>query len=408
MITLRRSLLVFLVAAALAAGGFAMAFYTGAGWEGLKARFSGDRVSISAQEYEKYRRFLDSYGKVDALRNYIDENFYKAVAPEDLELGLLRGLFMGLEDPYSYYMTAEEYDSVIISLTGEYSGIGITLSPNAEGFIEVITPTEGSPAFEAGIRRGDVILAVDGVQYQGAEIDVAAAAIRGRAGTRVTLDILRDGQELELTIRRAKIVSQTVRWEWLEDQIGYIRIQSFEESTAVDFEKALKTLEKENARGFVLDLRDNPGGLVDICIDVADLLMDRGTVVYSQDKNGNREYYDVQDGSTELPFVVLVNEGTASSAEILSAGIQDNEVARVIGTQTYGKGIIQQLDQLADGSAVNLTILQYFSPKGHVIHEVGIQPDEVAEPLEEDFSPEGAMIRDRQLERALEILKQPE
>lgn len=398
--------MIFLVIVALAAGASAMAFYTGTGWEGLLDPSGKEEVSISAQEYEEYRRLVDSYGKVDALKAYIDEYFYQSVAPEALELGLLRGLFMGLEDPYSYYMTAEEYESVMISLTGEYSGVGITLSPNEDGYIEVITPTEDSPAFEAGIRRGDIILAVDGVKYAGSEIDVAAAAIRGRAGTRVKLNILREGQELEFTIRREKIVSQTVRWDWLEDQIGYIRIQSFEESTAADFEKALQSMERENARGFVLDLRDNPGGLVDICIDVADFLMDQGTVVYSEDREGDREYYYVKDGSTELPFVVLVNEGTASSAEILSAGIQDNEVAPVIGTQTYGKGVIQQLDQLVDGSAVNLTILQYYSPKGHVIHEVGIRPDEVVELLPEDFSPEGALLVDRQLDRALEILKQ--
>jgi carboxyl-terminal processing protease len=165
-------------------------------------------------------------------------------------------------------------------------------------------------------------------------------------------------------------------------------------------------LERENAEGFILDLRDNPGGLVDICIDVADLLMDQGTVVYSQDKDENREYFYVKDGKTELPFVVLVNEGSASSAEILSAGIQDNEVAPIVGTQTYGKGVIQQLDQLMDGSAVNLTILQYFSAKGNVIHGVGIQPDEVVETAPEDYGDDGTLLLDRQLDRALEILKQ--
>jgi len=406
MISMRRSLLIFLVIVALLAGASAMAFYTGADWEHfINPSSRGDR-SISDEEYQNYRYFIDTYGKVEALRTYIDEYYYKPVTTDELELGMLRGLFMGLEDPYSYYMTAEEYESVIISLTGEYSGVGITLSPNENGFIEVIAPTEDTPAYEAGIKRGDVILAVDGVQYAGSEIDVAAAAIRGPAGTRVTLIILRDGQEIEFTMRREKILSKTVRWEWLEDQIGYIRILSFEESTATDFKEALQTLERGNAAGFILDLRDNPGGLVDVCIDVADLLMDQGTVVYSQDKDENREYFYVKDGKTELPFVVLVNEGSASSAEILSAGIQDNEVAPIVGTRTYGKGVIQQLDQLMDGSAVNLTILQYFSAKGNVIHGVGILPDEVVEAAPEDYGDDGALLIDRQLDRALEILKQ--
>ena len=406
MISMRRSLLIFLVIVALLAGASAMAFYTGADWEHfINPSSRGDR-SISDEEYQNYRYFIDTYGKVEALRTYIDEYYYKPVTTDELELGMLRGLFMGLEDPYSYYMTAEEYESVIISLTGEYSGVGITLSPNENGFIEVIAPTEDTPAYEAGIKRGDVILAVDGVQYTGSEIDVAAAAIRGPAGTRVTLIILRDGQEIEFTMRREKILSKTVRWEWLEDQVGYIRILSFEESTATDFKEALQTLERGNAAGFILDLRDNPGGLVDVCIDVADLLMDQGTVVYSQDKDENREYFYVKDGKTELPFVVLVNEGSASSAEILSAGIQDNEVAPIVGTRTYGKGVIQQLDQLMDGSAVNLTILQYFSAKGNVIHGVGILPDEVVEAAPEDYGDDGALLIDRQLDRALEILKQ--
>ncbi|MDD3290685.1 MAG: S41 family peptidase [Eubacteriales bacterium] len=406
MISMRRSLLIFLVIVALLAGASAMAFYTGADWEHfINPSSRGDR-SISDEEYQNYRYFIDTYGKVEALRTYIDEYYYKPVTTDELELGMLRGLFMGLEDPYSYYMTAEEYESVIISLTGEYSGVGITLSPNENGFIEVIAPTEDTPAYEAGIKRGDVILAVDGIQYTGSEIDVAAAAIRGPAGTRVTLIILRDGQEIEFTMRREKILSKTVRWEWLEDQIGYIRILSFEESTATDFKEALQTLERGNAAGFILDLRDNPGGLVDVCIDVADLLMDQGTVVYSQDKDENREYFYVKDGKTELPFVVLVNEGSASSAEILSAGIQDNEVAPIVGTRTYGKGVIQQLDQLMDGSAVNLTILQYFSAKGNVIHGVGILPDEVVEAAPEDYGDDGALLIDRQLDRALEILKQ--
>ncbi len=406
MISMRRSLLIVLVIVALLAGASAMAFYTGAGWDRLNGATSGGGRTLTQEEYEEYRHYISYYGKAEALRTYISDYYYRPVTSEELELGMLRGLFMGLDDPYSYYMTAEEYESVIISLTGEYSGVGVTLSPNEDGFIEVIAPTEDTPAYEAGIRRGDVILAVDGVSYTGSEIDVAAAAIRGRAGTRVTLTIFRDGQEMEFTLRREKIFSKTVRWEWLEENIGYIRILSFEESTAADFKEALETLEREGATGFVLDLRDNPGGLVDICIDVADLLMDQGTVVYSQDKEGNREYFHVKDGRTELPFVVLVNEGSASSAEILSAGLQDNGAAPIVGTQTYGKGVIQQLDQLTDGSAVNLTILQYFSPKGNVIHGVGIQPDEVVEIEAEDISAEGVLLVDRQLDRALELLKQ--
>jgi carboxyl-terminal processing protease len=254
------------------------------------------------------------------------------------------------------------------------------------------------------VRRGDIILKVDGTPYSGTEIDLAAAAIRGKAGTRVTLTLLRDGEEVELSIRREKIISQTVRWEWMDGDIAHIRIASFEESTASDFKKALKTVEQRGAKGFVLDLRDNPGGLVNASVDVADALMDKGTVVYSEDQAGNREYFHVKDGKTDLPFVVLVNEGSASASEILTAGLQDNGVALIVGTTTFGKGIIQQLEQLRDGSAINLTVMQYYSPKGHVIHGVGIEPDIEVEPEEEDYAQDGTLLVDRQLNRGWEIV----
>ena len=406
MISIKKNLLVFLVIIALIAGASGMAMYMGIDISNL-AGFSGNEgnVTISASDYEEYQYFKKTYDKVDSLRTYIAENYYKEVNQEDLDTGILKGLFEGLGDYYSYYMTAEEYESILISLTGEYSGVGITLSPNDDGYIEVIAPTEGSPAEDAGIKRGDIVLSVDGVEYIGAEIDTAAAAIRGKAGTRVNLVILRDGAELEFNLRREKIVSKTVKSEILADNIGYIRISAFEESTYEDFKAALYDMEAKVVDGLVIDLRDNPGGLVDSCIEIADLLMDKGTVVYSENQSGEREYYTTKDGATDIPFVLLVNGGSASASEILSAGIQDNDAGEIVGTQTYGKGVIQQMDQLTDGSAVKLTILQYYSPNGNVIHEIGITPDYVVELLDKDYDAQGEIIVDRQLNKALELLK---
>lgn len=408
MVNIKRSLLLFIVMIALVAGASGMAMYMGIDFSGFSG-FSGGNgsVTVSADDYEEYQHLKDTYSKVDFLRNYVVENYYKEVNEEDLDTGILRGLFDGLGDYYSYYMTEEEYEAILISLTGEYSGVGITLAPNDDGYIEVIAPTEGSPAEAAGIRRGDIILSVDEVEYAGAEIDTAAAAIRGRSGTTVDLRVLRDGEELEFNLRREKIISKTIKSQILADQIGYIRISSFEESTYEDFKIALNDMEEKDVKGLVVDLRDNPGGLVDSCIDIADLLMDKGTVVYSENQFGNREYYTTKDGSTPIPYVLLVNGGSASAAEILSAGVQDNGEGKIVGTQTYGKGVIQQMDQLADGSAVKLTILQYFSPNGNVIHQVGITPDYPVELLDADYDAEGEIINDRQLNQALELFKQP-
>lgn len=403
MISIKRGWLIALVIVALAAGAASMALYTGVDWKNVFSQSGPDRI-ISAEEYEEYRHLVQAYGKVDSLRRHIESNFYEPVDDEALELGMLRGLFGGLDDPYSYYMTAQEYESVIISLTGEYSGIGVSMSAGADGYIEVIAVTDGSPAAEADVRRGDLIFAVDGIIYTGAEIDIAAAAIRGKSGTNVTLTLLRNGAEIERTIRRKKIVSQTVRWEWLDGDIGYIQINSFEEHTAADFRKALRTLENRKAKGFVLDLRNNPGGLVNACIEVADELMGEAMVVYSEDQQGRRDYYHVKQGQTALPFVILVNEGTASAAEILSAGVQDNDVAPIVGMQTYGKGVIQQLEEWPDGSATNLTIMQYYSPKGNVIHGVGIKPDVEVELLESDYEDDGTLRTDRQLEQAQKLV----
>lgn len=404
MISIKKRSLVVLIAVSLVAGAASMALYAGVDvYRLLQPGYRAERM-ISEEDYDWYRYLHNAYGKIDRLREHVSAHYYLPVEDEDLELGMLRGLFDGLDDPYSYYMTAEEYESVVISLTGEYSGIGVSLSTNKNGAIEVVAPQDGSPAHAAGVRRGDIILKVDGTSYSGTEIDLAAAAIRGKAGTRVTLTLLRDGEEVELSIRREKIISQTVRWEWMDGDIAHIRIASFEESTASDFKKALRTVEQRGAKGFVLDLRDNPGGLVNASVDVADALMDKGTVVYSEDQAGNREYFHVKDGKTDLPFVVLVNEGSASASEILTAGLQDNGVALIVGTTTFGKGIIQQLEQLRDGSAINLTVMQYYSPKGHVIHGVGIEPDINVEPEEEDYAQDGTLLVDRQLNRGWEIV----
>ena len=403
MIKIKKATLVFLIILAVVCG--AAGLYT-LQTTGAAAKFGlGGGHVLNEEQYQKYRHLSKTYSKLDELRDDILNRYYIEVDEEALETGMLKGLYDGLGDPYSYYMTPSEYEQTMISLTGVYSGVGVTISAGDSGYVEVVTPTKGSPAEEAGIRKGDWILAVDGTEYSGEDLDTCAAAIRGPEGTDVTLTVRRGDNLFDVTITRKKIVTQTVDSRMLEDGIGYIAISGFEENTAGDFEAALTEIEAQGAKSFVLDLRDNGGGLVDAAVDIADVLLDEGVVAYTEDHDGNKDYYRTTYGRTELPYVVLVNAGSASSSEILSGGIKDNGGGPLVGVTTYGKGIIQTVEQLTDGSGIKMTILQYFSPNGSVIHKQGIEPDYVVELTEDCFDENGELIDDLQLQKAVELLK---
>ena len=403
MIKIRKSTLVFLVVLGVLAG---MSCFYGLQEIGLLSRLgvSGSHT-LAGSEYEEYTHLKETYGKVDELRSYIMDNYYVEVDEEDLDTGILRGVFQGLDDVYSYYMTPAEYEQQMASLTGVYSGIGVTISAGESGYVEVVAPTKGSPAEAAGIRKGDLIIAVDGVEYTAAQLDVCAAEIRGPEGTDVTLTVRRKDEIFDVTITRTTIVSQTVEYDMLAHAIGYIAVSGFEQKTAEQFEAALADLEKQGARAFILDLRDNGGGLVDAAVKIADMLLDQGVVAYTEDHDGNKSPYRSKAGKTDLPYAVLVNDGSASASEILAAGIKDNGGGPLVGVTTYGKGIIQTVEQLTDGSGIKMTILQYFSPNGSVIHKTGIEPDYVVELTEDCFDEEGNLINDLQLKKAMELLE---
>jgi len=359
---------------------------------------SGGYMAITNEEYNHYRQLREEYDKLAKLQQYIEDRYYVPVDEEKLKEGIYKGLFWGIGDPYSAYLTEEEYDNIMISTTGEYQGIGVTIAPDDNGLINVVAPIDGSPAAEAGIRTGDKIISVGGKPYDGSTIDQAVAAMRGKPGTRVDIVVLRGENEIEFNIIRANIVMQSVRSKVLDGNIGYIRISSFEERTADDFKEQLRDLELERVKGLVIDLRDNGGGLVDSSVAVADLLLDEGVVTYTEDRKGRKEYYKSAAGKTELPYVILVNGGTASASEILTAAVKDHKSGKVVGTKTYGKGIIQSIEQLPDGDAIKLTVMQYFSPNGNVIHKIGVEPDVHVEPLPDDKT-------DRQLQAAIDLLQ---
>jgi carboxyl-terminal processing protease len=358
---------------------------------------SGGYMAITKSEYEDYKQTKEKYKKLSELEGYIEKYYYKPIEKSDLEVGMYKGLFYGLGDPYSQYLTEQEYKEIMISTTGEYQGIGVTIAPDETGYINVVAPIDYTPAQKAGVRSGDKIIQVAGKGYDASTIDAAVAEMRGKPGTTVDITVLRNGETLEFTITRANIIMQTVKSEILKDNIGYIRISSFEEKTAEDFKQHLRDLELSGVDGFVLDLRDNGGGLVDVSVEIADQLLNEGIVTYTEDREGNQLTYKSKNGATKLPFVVLINGGTASSSEILTAAIKDHQAGKVIGTTSYGKGVIQSLEELPNGDAIKITVMQYFSPNGHIIHDVGIEPDEVVEALTSDD-------KDVQLERAIEIL----
>lgn len=399
MIVLKKRNLAILLIAALISGLLVMAAYDQI--HGIVT----DRIGISAAEYENYQRMKNNYGLLDELQQLIGNKYYMDVDEEKLYEGIYKGLFSGIGDPYSAYLTKKEYEDLMIAASGEYEGIGVTLAPDKQGFINVVAPIDDTPAFKAGIRSDDKIIAVDGIDYNGDTIDAAVAAMRGKGGTEVKLRILRDEDVQDLTIKRAKITMITVKSEVLDGDIGYIRISSFEKHTAEDFKGALRDLEISGTKGLVIDLRDNPGGLVDVSVEIADSLLQEGMITYTEDRQGNKTYFKSDANGTSIPYVLLINGGSASASEIVAGAVKGNKAGKIVGTTSYGKGIIQEIVPLSSGDATKLTIMQYFSPDGEKIHERGIEPDYTVELKPEDFT-DGILKKenDRQLLKAIELL----
>lgn len=373
----------FLAGGLFTAGGFALA------QGGI-----GKTVSVPRDEYKEMHASYERYDKLQKLYRLIETSFYQDVDENALLEGAYKGMTEALGDPYSAYMNAEEYANWKTALQGEYSGVGVTFSQDADGNYVVVSVEPGSPADEAGLQTGDILLAADGKTYD--NMDLLANAIRGDAGTQVELTYTRDGKENTVSMTRKKIVQHSVSHKMLDQDTGYIEITSFMESTAEDFREALKAVTESGAKKLVLDLRDNGGGLLNACIDVADEFLDQGIVVSVEGKSQERMEYESKDGKTALKTVVLVNENSASAAEILAAALKDNGFA-LVGQTTFGKGVIQSTNELEDGSALKLTIMEYFSPKGNAIHEKGVAPNHE---VKDDENTE----IDEQLQKARELL----
>lgn len=327
---------------------------------------------------------------------YIDDLDYDAVAE-----GVYQGIASSQGDPYTTYMNAEVVEQFLESNNGTFFGIGVEVSLDPEsGDLVVMTTLPDTPAEAAGIQEGDRLIAADGIDLVGMDLDLAVSKIRGKKGTTVDLKIYREktAETLDFTIERSQINVTSVKYEMLEDNIGYIRIIQFKKNTTDQFKEALNVLQAGGMRGLVLDIRSNPGGLFDTVSEIGNMLLPQGLMVYTVDYSGNRADTVCPGPGLDIPYVVLVNGNSASASEILAGAVKDEGVAPIVGTQTFGKGVVQQMYYLADGSAMKITMQRYYTPNGTSIHGTGITPDYVVE-LPGDGT-------DTQLEKGLELLQE--
>ena len=316
--------------------------------------------------------------KMELLAQLVDQYYMYDISVEDMRTGAYKGLLEGLGDPYTCYYTAEEFDALMETTSGTYYGIGAVVQQNLKTmYITIVKPYVDGPAYNAGMLPGDIIYMVDGVDVTGMEIDNVVAMMKGPEGTIVKVTVIRDGvaDPIELTITRGKIEIETIEYEMLENNIGYIAISGFDEPTPKQFKDAIKALQKQNMKGLIIDLRDNGGGLLDAVVEMLDYILPKGMIVYTEDKYGNRDEYRGTDKEVlELPMAVMINGNSASAAEIFAAAMKDYEAATLVGTTSFGKGIVQSILPLTDGTAVKITISRYFTPKGVCIHGEGVTP----------------------------------
>lgn len=344
--------------------------------------------------------------KLDTLQAIIEQEYLNDYTQDDLRDGMYKGLLEGLDDPYSVYYTEEEYNELTEDSEGVFEGIGAYLTQNPDTKVVTVTrPIPDSPAEKAGILAGDILVEVDHENVEGDDLNITVAKIRGKAGTRVNIGVKREGRDgvIRYDIVRAKVESMTVDSKMLDNSIGYIQISEFDDITSDQFIKAFNALKREEMQGLIIDLRDNPGGSVKTCVEIADELLPEGLIVYTEEKDGKGDKYTSSgENYYDGPLVVLVNGNSASASEILTGAIKDHKQGIILGTTTFGKGIVQQVIPLGDGTGVKVTIASYFTPNGTDLHGVGIEPDEELEFDADAYLEDGS---DNQLDRAIEIIE---
>lgn len=374
--------------------------------------------------------------KIETLQQLVDRYFLfeDDIDKEQMEAGIYKGLLSGLEDPYTVYYTQEEYETLTEETEGVYCGIGVLVSQNiSSGLITALRVFQGSPAEEAGMKKGDILYKVGEALASDFELDVLVQQeIRGAENTYVDITVLRDGEEVKLHIQRRIVEVTTVESKMLENNIGYILVTQFELVTGDQFKDAINSLEEQGMERLIIDLRDNPGGVLDAVVEMAAYILPedklKGTIVATSDKNGRGDRYFSKGGEIcfesdtgqrdprypkkdghelNIPMVVLINGNSASASEVFAGAVRDYGYAKLVGTTSFGKGIVQSLVQLEDGSAVKMTVSHYYTPGGVDLHKKGLEPDvEVEQEIPEDLKGafEIPLERDNQVQRAIQVL----
>ena len=339
--------------------------------------------------------------KIRLIESLVDEHYLDEVDENTLTDDMLKGLMNGLGDDYAAYYTADEYKEIMNTTQGDYRGVGMIMQQYADTKeVLIVGVYEGTPAETAGIKAGDILEEVDDMVCTENDLNVIAAAIKNGSGDTVHLKLRRDEEEYEVDVEKAEIEVPVVGGKMLDDQIGYIQITQFTGLTSDQFAEQYKELTDQGMKALIVDLRNNPGGLLDSVVDTLRQILPEGMIVYTQTKDGTKKEYTC-DGETpiEIPLTVLVNENSASASEIFAGAVHDHEIATLVGTKTFGKGIVQQTFPFTDGSAIKMTIAKYYTPNGVCIHGEGISPDVEVE-LPEDAT------EDVQLNRAIEVAKE--
>ena len=365
-----------------------------------------DTVTISREEYESLLRFE----KLDVLMQLVDMYYYEDVDEDEMLESAALGLIAGIGDVYSTYYTKEDMEAFNEETEGEYAGIGCQLLADpSDQMITVTRVFKGSPAEEAGMRAGDKIVYVDDVYYSAYEMDDAVNVMRGEPGGEVKVPVLRDLETIDFDITREIVNINYVEYEILDGDIGYVMVYDFLGDAYEGFEEAINAFRSANVSGMIIDLRNNGGGLVDACVDMADLILPEGVVVTMRDRNDQEEVYRIDKAYFDVPMVLLVNEYSASASEILAGAVRDYGAGTLLGTKTFGKGVVQSALEFTDGSGIKLTTARYYTPSGECIHGVGIEPDITLE-LDEDAATIYGINnlpheQDNQLQAAIKVLR---
>ena len=364
----------------------------------------GKQLVAKSQKNEEILEALNQY------RYIIDTNYLGEIDEGKLKEGAIKGYIAGLGDEYTEYISKEDMEDYMAETTGNFVGIGVYMVQNTEvNKIMVLAPIKGGPAEKAGMQPGDYIISVDGVGYSGEQMTEASNKIKGEEGTTVKIEVLRDSETLTFELKRENVKVNPVEGEILENNIGYIAFSSFDEGTSEEFKTKYEELQAKGIKSLIIDLRNNGGGIVDEALEIANFILDKNSVIlYEVDKNNNEtEEKTTDDPIINIPIVLLTNENTASSSEILAGALKDYKKATIVGEKTYGKGVIQRLLTLPDGSGLKITSEKYLTPNRTEINEIGIEPDETVELPE---SVENVLHVDRsedtQLQKAIEILNQ--